>query len=79
MAWLFLAALEAGGRTLRAAAPAAFGLTAAGGLLDELIQGVLPNRTYDLRDVALNAFSAALAIAATIFLRRARVRDAEAA
>jgi hypothetical protein len=75
VAWLFLAALEAGERPARVAAAAAFALTAAGGLVDELIQGALPNRHYDTRDVVVNAFAGALAIGAVHLLRAARGRD----
>lgn len=32
------------------------------GLVDEIVQGILPNRQYDLRDVGFNALSAALAL-----------------
>lgn len=42
----------------------AFVIAAMAGWVDELIQGVLPNRVYDLRDVAINAVAALLAIAA---------------
>jgi hypothetical protein len=42
----------------------AFAIAAMAGWVDELIQGVLPNRVYDLRDVAINAVAALLAVAA---------------
>jgi len=42
----------------------AFLIAAGAGWVDELIQGLLPNRVYDLRDVAINAVAALLALAA---------------
>ncbi len=42
----------------------AFVIAAMAGWLDELIQGLLPDRVYDLRDVAINAVAAFLVIAA---------------
>lgn len=53
-------------------------LAAAAGLLDELIQGVLPNRQYDLRDVGFNALAAAMAVVAARGLDAARGRDLRA-
>jgi hypothetical protein len=41
----------------------AFLITGAAGWVDEGIQEILPNRFYDLRDVAMNAAAGALAIA----------------
>jgi len=41
------------------------------GWLDEAVQGILPNRMYDLRDVAFNALAAALALGAAAALRSA--------
>lgn len=57
-----------------AAAPAvgAFLFTTGAGWIDEGIQHLLPNRYYDLRDVAFNAAAGALAIAALASLRWAR-------
>ena len=49
----------------------ALGLATAVGWLDEAVQGVLPNRMYDLRDVAFNALAAALALCAAAALRGA--------
>lgn len=68
--------LEAAGRRSRIAFPAlaAFLFTAAAGWIDEGIQHLLPNRYYDLRDVAFNAAAGALAIAAMVALRWARRR-----
>jgi hypothetical protein len=37
---------------------------AAAGWLDELLQGLLPDRVYDLRDVGINAVAALMAIVA---------------
>lgn len=41
------------------------------GWLDEGVQGILPNRIYDLRDVAFNALAAALALLAAAAVRKA--------
>ena len=49
-------------------------LTAAAGWADEGIQYLLPNRYYDLRDVAFNAAAGALAVAGTAAWRWARRR-----
>ena len=56
----------------RRVAPLAFALTAAGGLGDEIVQGILPNRHWDLRDVTINAGAGALALAAAALLGSAR-------
>ncbi len=45
------------------------GLVTLIGWLDEAVQGALPNRQYDLRDVAFNALSAALALGAAAAVR----------
>jgi hypothetical protein len=45
------------------------GLVTLIGWLDEAVQGALPNRQYDLRDVAFNALAAALALAAAAVVR----------
>lgn len=47
----------------------AFLFTAAAGWVDEGIQAVLPNRYYDLRDVAFNAAAGAMALATFLALR----------
>jgi len=62
----------------RPAVPAvlAFVLTVAAGWTDEGIQYLLPNRYYDLRDVAFNAAAGGLAIAGTAAWRWARQRGA---
>lgn len=46
----------------------AFVVTSALGWLDEIFQGIHPERVYDLRDVGLNAISAALALTALAVL-----------
>lgn len=51
----------------------ALGIATAIGWLDEGVQGILPNRMYDLRDVAFNALAAALALCAAAALRGAMV------
>ncbi len=47
-------------------------VTALLGWLDEGIQGLLPNRVYDLRDVGVNALAGLMAISASVALGRAR-------
>ena len=74
------AARPAGGGLRRRLAPlatavAAALLTTAAGWLDEGIQYLLPNRYYDLRDVAFNAAAGAVAIAALALRAWARRRD----
>jgi len=59
----------------RRAMPLAFAATALAGLLDEVVQGVLPNRRFDLRDLALDALAGALALAAAGALAAARRAD----
>ena len=49
-------------------------VAAALGWVDEGIQGLLPNRVYDLRDVGFNALAAAMAVGATVLLRWASGR-----
>jgi cytochrome c oxidase subunit IV len=56
-------------------AVAAIALTTAAGWLDEGIQYLLPNRTYDLRDVAFNATAGTVAVAALSLRAWARRRD----
>lgn len=58
----------------RPALLAAF-LTGLCGWGDEIIQGILPSRYYDLRDVAWNTIAGCLAIAATVLLGGARRRS----
>lgn len=50
----------------------ALALTAVAGWVDEGVQYLLPNRFYDLRDVAFNALAGVLALAAFAALERAR-------
>ncbi len=57
------------------AAAGAVLLTSLSGWGDEGIQALLPNRVYDLRDVAFNAAAALLAVAALVGLEVARPRD----
>lgn len=59
-----------------AAGAVAFLMTGAAGWIDEGIQHLLPERVYDLRDVAFNAAAGALAIAAIASRRWARSRGA---
>lgn len=85
VAWLFRGALAAHARAAPGVRDAllvwggAFGLASLGGLADEAIQGILPNRHWDLRDVGLNALSAALALGSTALLGAARRADGGAA
>lgn len=46
--------------------------TAAAGWVDELIQGLLPTRHYDLRDVGFNALAGVFALSALAAIRWAR-------
>jgi VanZ family protein len=58
-------------------APAAWAvaLTAAAGLVDEAIQGILPTRYWDLRDLCFNALAGVLAVAVLTAAAAARSRD----
>ncbi|MEO8195342.1 MAG: VanZ family protein [Thermoanaerobaculia bacterium] len=49
----------------------ALGAATAIGWIDEAVQGILPNRIYDLRDVAFNALAALLALGAAAVVRKA--------
>ena len=51
-------------------------LTLAAGWLDEGIQKLLPNRYYDIRDVALNFFAGVIYLTAWKLIDTARVREA---
>ena len=62
------------GRRIPAPAALTVTLTALLGWLDEGIQALLPNRVYDIRDVAFNALAGLMAIAASLALARARRR-----
>ena len=48
--------------------------TALFGILDECIQGVLPNRVFDTRDILFNVLAAVMAVAASVALAWARRR-----
>lgn len=63
--------------SLRHAPVTAFLLSAALGLVDEIIQGILPSRFYATRDVVLNALAGGLAIAAMWGRERARARSSQ--
>jgi len=78
LAWLLTQCLRekmSGGRRHAAA----FLLTTAAGIVDEIIQGILPNRVGSLRDVGLNALSAALAQGVLAFLETPGVSSAASA
>ncbi|MGA9519904.1 MAG: VanZ family protein [Myxococcaceae bacterium] len=68
LAW---AALPAGWRTGRRFVGAAL-FTLGAGWIDEGIQGLLPSRYYDLRDVAFNGAAGLLALGAVQLIRWAR-------
>lgn len=57
-------------------APALVAIAAASGIgvLDELIQGVLPNRVFDPIDIGFNTLAAVLAVTASVALAWARRR-----
>ncbi len=57
------------------AGAAALGLGALVGIADELVQGALPNRQFDLRDIGLNSLAVATALIASVVLALARARD----
>ena len=62
------------GRRVPAPAALAVMLTALLGLLDEVIQSILPNRVFDIRDVGFNALAGLMAIAAILVLGYVRRR-----
>ena len=74
---LFLVAFEARKRTTGRGSPmlAAMVCTGLAGWVDEGVQAILPNRTYDLRDVRLNALSGLLFL--TLVGVRRKIRKAE--
>ena len=72
LAWAALRERWGPGRGWRQPALGAFLITVAAGWGDELVQGLLPNRHYDLRDVATNAIAGALLLA--LLEGRARLR-----
>ena len=59
-------------RPLLIAAVLAVAITALLGWLDEGIQVLLPNRVYDLRDVAFNALAGLMAVVASVAVMGAR-------
>lgn len=73
---VYQALLERNDRGGRVPAPSlvAIVVTSLLGWADEGIQAVLPNRVYDLRDVAFNAIAATMAVGATVLIRWARAR-----
>ncbi len=73
LAWRAVAPLFQGAVAGYAAAAA---LGAAIGYGDELLQGMLPGRYYDLRDVAMNALGAVLGMMVLAAIRSGRVREA---
>lgn len=64
-------AARPGGRRVSNVDVWALGAATAVGWIDEAVQGILPNRIYDLRDVAFNALAAALALVAAAAVRKA--------
>lgn len=62
-------AVRGPGRQVTNADVWALGLVGLIGWLDEAVQGALPNRHYDLRDVGFNALAAALALVAAAAVR----------
>lgn len=71
---LFQALLERNKNLGQIRSPAIVAILGTGllGWLDEIIQGFLPNRYYDLRDVGFNALAGLLAVAATLLLTWAK-------
>lgn len=63
------------GRAVPAPAFVAVVSTALLGWVDEGIQGLLPNRVYDIVDVGFNALAGLMAIVATLFMAWARRLD----
>lgn len=69
---------RAGSRGLLGAALLAGLLAALAGWADEGIQAVLPNRYYDVRDIAFNVTASSIAVAAMLAASWARERDLSA-
>lgn len=63
------------GRRVLAPAWLAIAVTALFGAVDESIQVFLPSRVFDPQDIYFNTLAAAMAIAASVMLGRARRRD----
>ncbi|MEA2002870.1 MAG: VanZ family protein [Actinomycetota bacterium] len=74
LVYLALYERRSNGASVRAPAVVAFVTAAVLGFVDEGIQAILPNRFYDLIDVAFNTGAALMAIAAVASLRWARTR-----
>ena len=74
--FVYLALLErrSNGVAVRSPAFGAFAIAAVLGLIDEGIQAILPNRFFDVLDVAFNLGAAFMAILAVTALRWARTR-----
>ena len=62
----------------RVPAPAVLAVCAATvvGVLDECIQGLLPKRVFDIRDIGFNLLAAVMAVTARVILARARAASA---
>ncbi len=71
---LYAALRERSERTgrVRFLAGIAIGASAAIGWLDEALQGLLPDRVYELRDVGVNALAATIAVGFTAVAARIR-------
>lgn len=65
------------GGNVRFPALIAFGGASSMGVVDELIQAVLPGRVFDVRDIGFNVLAVGMAIVSAVLLRRVR-RRAEA-
>ena len=74
-AWLAWRAVTPHVQSAFAAYAAAALIGTAIGWGDELVQAVLPNRVYDLRDVAMNATGAVLGVIVLAACRAGRVSD----
>ena len=74
---LFAGLVEAALRERRSRLPGlvAVVVTFAAGWIDEGIQGLVPARVYDLRDVVFNTLAGILAVTSVTLLRLARKRD----
>lgn len=69
------AALEeraASGRGPAWPAAAAIGVATAVGVVDELVQLVIPSRVFDVRDIGFNVAAACMSVSGTVLVRRAR-------
>lgn len=53
----------------------AFLITAVVGTIDEVIQAVLPNRVFDLRDITFNVLAGVMAVASSSAIDRSRRRS----